>query len=139
MAADYDRNDVSKLLAGMVDPVRLIFFTQTLECETCLPTRQILDEVVAASDLVTLEEYNVLLDKEQVAAYGVTRPPTVAVVGATDVGIRFVGVPAGHEFRSLIDAILMVSTGESGLSDAARELVRGIDRPTAIQVFVTPT
>ena len=58
MHADLDASDISDLLAGMTGPVRLVFFTQTLECETCLPTRQILDEIVAASDLVTLEEFN---------------------------------------------------------------------------------
>ncbi len=139
MHADLDASDISDLLAGMTGPVRLVFFTQTLECETCLPTRQILDEIVAASDLVTLEEFNILLDKEQVAEYGVERAPTVAVVGAQDVGIRFVGIPAGHELQSLLDAILMVSLNDAGLSDAARALVAQIDQPTRIQVFVTPT
>lgn len=139
MTADVDRSDIADLLADMIDPVRLIFFTQTLECDTCLPTRQILDEVAASSDLVTVEEYNLLLDKEKVAEYGVERAPTVAVVGAKDSGIRFVGIPAGHELRSLLDAIRMVSKNDSGLSDAARALVAEIHQPATIQVFVTPT
>lgn len=105
MSTDIDRRDIIELLGGLQHPVRIIFFfftqffTQTFECETCLPTRQMLDEIVADSDLVTLEEYNLLLDHDQVKEYGVERAPTVAVVGEPgqpDTGIRFVGIPAGH-------------------------------------------
>jgi alkyl hydroperoxide reductase subunit AhpF len=142
MGPDIDRDDIIELLAGLEHPVRLIFFTQTFECETCLPTRQLLDEIVADGDRVTLEEYNLLLDHDQVAAYGVDRAPTVAVVGEPgqpDTGIRFVGIPAGYELRSLLDAILMVSTRESGLSQPARALLATIDEPIRLKVFVTPT
>ncbi len=142
MSTDIDRRDIVESLGGLHHPVRLIFFTQTFECETCLPTRQMLDEIVADSDLVMLEEYNLLLDHDQVKEYGVERAPTVAVVGEPgqpDTGIRFVGIPAGHEFRSLLDAIVMVSARESGLSEPARQLLAGLDSPIALRVFVTPT
>lgn len=142
MGPDIDRDDIVELLRGLKHPVRLLFFTQTFECETCLPTRQLLDEIVADCDRVTLEEYNVLLDHDQVAAYGVDRAPTVAVVGEPgqpDTGIRFVGIPAGYEFQSLLDAILMVSNRTSGLSDAARALLATVEVPIKLQVFVTPT
>jgi thioredoxin reductase (NADPH) len=59
--------------------------------------------------------------------------------GQPDTGIRFVGIPAGYELRSLLDAILMVSTRESGLSQPARALLATIDEPIRLKVFVTPT
>lgn len=123
----------------MVEPVRLVLFTQTLGCETCAPTRQILDELVAVSDKLSLEEVNYILDKEKVAEYGIDRVPAVAVVGAVDPGIRFYGLPAGYEFMNLVDAVLMVSSGESGLSEESRAIVAAVTEPTTIQVFVTPT
>ncbi len=64
LLADSELPKVRDALAEMAAPVRLIFFTQTFECETCLPTRQILDEVAALSDLVTVEEHNFQLDKD---------------------------------------------------------------------------
>jgi alkyl hydroperoxide reductase subunit AhpF len=137
--SDADRLQVRKLLGQMVAPVRLAFFTQTLGCETCLPTRQILDELVSASDLLRVEEHNFLLDKDKVAEFGIERVPAIAVLNGVDPGIRYYGVPSHYEFSALIDAVLMVSRGESGLSAESLALVRGVAAPVAIQVFVTPT
>ena len=53
-AADQER--LRERFAGMTRPVRLLFFTQTLGCETCLQTRQILDELPLLSGQVTIEE-----------------------------------------------------------------------------------
>ena len=136
---DGDRKKVQAVLSGMRAPVRLVFFTQTFGCETCPPTRQLLMELVSLSDQLTVEELNLVLDAEQARAYGVDRAPAIAVVGAEDTGIRFIGTPAGYELVSLIDAIRLVSSGESGLSQESRALVAAVDSPLAIQVFVTPT
>ena len=136
---DGDRKKVQAALFGMKASVRLVLFTQTLGCETCPPTRQMLSELVSLSDQLTLEELNLVLDAEQARAYGVDRAPAIAVVGASDTGIRFIGMPTGYELASLIDAIRLVSSGDSGLSQESRALVAAVDAPLAIQVFVTPT
>ena len=139
--SDTDREAVREALAEVVNPVRLVFFTQSLGCETCLPTRQILDQLVELSEHVTIEEVNFVLDKEKVAEYGIERVPAIAVVGERDAGIRFYGAPFGYEFMSLIDAIRLTSSGDSDLSEESRALLAGVtdERPLHIQVFVTPT
>lgn len=134
-----DRERLRAELAAMPGAVRLLFFTQSLGCDTCPQTRRILDEVVSLGDRVALEEYNVVLDREKAAEYGIDRAPAIAVVGERDSGIRFYGVPAGYEFMSLVEAILLVSRGEADLSDESRAMVAALDRPLALQVFVTPT
>ena len=136
---DGDRKKVQAALSGMKASVRLVLFTQTLGCETCPPTRQMLSELVSLSDQLTLEELNLVLDAEQAREYRVDRAPAIAVVGTEDSGIRFIGMPAGYELVSLLDAIRLVSSGESGLSQESRALVAAVDAPLAIQVFVTPT
>jgi alkyl hydroperoxide reductase subunit AhpF len=124
--------------------VRLVLFTQSLGCESCTLARQILDELVSLSDKLTLEEVNLVLDKDKAAPYGVDRVPAIAVMGAGDPGIRFYGAPSGYEFTSLLDAILLVSgaehgLGADGLSEDTLARVAAIDEPVDIQVFVTPT
>jgi alkyl hydroperoxide reductase subunit AhpF len=119
--------------------VRLVFFTQTLNCDTCEPTRQILGELAGLSGQITVEEHNFLLEAEAAAAYRIDRVPAIAVVGAQDYGIRFLGIPSGYEFMSLLDAIQIVSAGDSGLSEASRAMLAGLESPLALQVFVTPT
>ncbi len=134
-----DAARVREMLAGLPNPVRLVFFTQTLNCETCEPTKQILGEVAELSEQITVEEHNFLLEGELAATYGIDRVPAIAVVGAQDYGIRFLGIPSGYEFMSLLDAIQMVSAGDSGLNDASRALLASLESPLALQVFVTPT
>ena len=136
---DGDRKKVQAALSGMKTSVRLVLFTQTLGCETCPPTRRMLSELVSLSDQLTLEEFNLVLDAEQAREYGVDRAPAIAMVGAEDTGIRFIGMPDGYELASLIDAIRLVSSGDSGLSQESRALVAAVDAPLAMQVFVTPT
>lgn len=134
-----DAARVREMLASLPNPVRLVFFTQTLNCDTCEPTKQILGELAGLSGQITVEEHNFLLEAEAAAAYGIDRVPAIAVVGARDHGIRFLGIPSGYEFMSLLDAIQLVSSGDSGLQPASRELLAGLAAPLALQVFVTPT
>src|SRR5438309_7235022 len=103
-----DQDRLREELAVMTQPVRLLFFTQTLGCETCLQTRQILDELPVLSDKITIEEVNFVLDPDRATQYEIDRVPAVALVGQDPAGaerdskIRFLGAPSGYEFMSLI-------------------------------------
>ena len=66
--------------------------------------------------------------------------PTIAIVGEhDDPGIHYCGVVAGHELASIVDAIMLVALGETGLSKESLALLAALDRPVEGQVFVTPT
>ena len=134
-----DAARVREMLADLPGPVRLVFFTQTLNCETCEPTQQILGELADLSGQITVEEHNFLLEGELAAAYGIDRVPAIAVVGAQDHGIRFLGMPSGYEFMSLLNAVQVVSAGDSGLNATSRAMLATLESPLALQVFVTPT
>ncbi len=56
-----------------------------------------------------------------------------------DFGVRYAGVPSGHEFSSLIQDIILVSGRDSGLSQQTRDLLADLTEPVSLQVFVTPT
>ncbi len=131
--------DLEAALAGLAAPVKLLFFTQTFGCDTCVPARRIVDRIASLSERITVDEFNLVLDKDAVQAYGIRRAPAIAVVGEADTGIRFYGVPEGHELISLVDAILLVASRDSGLSDESRARLAEVDEPLDIQVFVTPT
>ena len=139
-----DQQALRDAFAPMKRPIRLLFFTQTVGCETCLQTRQILDELPLLTDKVTIEEINLVLDVDRVKAYAVERVPAIAIAydddGAVkDSRIRFIGTPAGYEFISLIQAILLVGGGrESTLTAENRARVEAVEAPVTIQVFSTP-
>lgn len=140
-----DQAALRESLAEMTRSVRLLFFTQSIGCDTCLQTRQILDELPILSDKITIEEANVVLDSERAACFGIDRAPAIAVLYAGDDGepidsrIRFLGAPAGYEFMSLIEAVRLAGGGAPRLSDASRDRLAALAAPRTMRVFTTPT
>lgn len=140
-----DQQKLREAFAEMTNPVRLLFFTQTLDCETCVVTKQILDELPPLSDRITIEEINLVLDKDKAAQYAIDRAPAVAVVGVDESGaghdtrIRFVGAPSGYEFIALVQAVLLAGGRPSSLSEASLARLSEVNAPTNIQVFTTPS
>jgi len=142
LLSDQDRAVVSGHLAAITTPVTILFFTQTIDApDTALIARQVLDEVVSLSDQISLEEVNFVLDRERAAQFGIDGIPAVALLrGGEDTRIRFLGAPAGYEFMSLIDAVILAGTGESGLTPESKALVAAhVTKPMEMLVFVTPS
>jgi glutaredoxin-like protein len=139
LIGDADAAEIRERLKEMVNPVRLIHFTQELNLEYGRETKQLLEEVAGLSDKLTLEVYNFLLDKEKVAEYGVDKVPATAIRNGKDYGLKFYGIPAGYEFATFLDAILNVSKGDSGLQPETREKLAAVTQPVHLEVFVTPT
>jgi glutaredoxin-like protein len=136
---DEDALEIRERLREMINPVRLVHFTQELNLEYGRETKQLLEEVAGLSDKLTLEVYNFLLDKEKVSEYGVDKVPGTAIRNGKDYGIKFYGIPAGYEFATFLDAILNVSKGDSGLKPETREKLAAVTQPVHLEVFVTPT
>jgi glutaredoxin-like protein len=136
-----DRIAIQQRLAPMTAPVKLIYFTQELECPTCRDTQELLGALTDLSDKLSLEVYNFVTDKETAEKYDIDKIPATVVAPADGDtrGVRYFGIPSGYEFASLLDDILMASSGDSGLTDASKEAVRRIEAPIHLQVFVTPT
>lgn len=136
---EQDREQVRQHFEALVNPVKLVMFTQALECQFCEETRQLVEEVASLSDDIEAEIHNFAIDKEAAKTYDIDKIPAIAIVGTKDYGVRYYGIPSGYEFTSLIEDITLVSQGDSGLSEATRARVAEINRPVHIQVFVTPT
>lgn len=136
---------VQDVFNGMTFPVRMLLFTQEA-CDYCPATQQLLDELVSMSELLSLEVHDFNADGAAAQLYQVERTPGIVLVGVseggaslTDYGIRYSGIPAGHEFTSLINDLVMIGSRNSGLSEATRSFLRQLDRPVHLAVFVTPT
>jgi glutaredoxin-like protein len=142
LLSEQDRQTVRGHLAVIEEPVRLLLFTQTFGApDTVLIAKQVLDEIVGLCDHLTLEEVNFVLEQDRARQYGVEQIPTIVLLkGDQDTRIRFLGAPAGYEFMSLIEAVILAGTSDSGLTPDSRALVaKHVTAPLDIQVFVTPT
>jgi glutaredoxin-like protein len=136
---DEIRQEVSKILADLPGPVRLVMFTQEFECEYCTETRQLVEEIAELSDRITAEIYDFQADRAKAEELGIDKIPAIAVIGAQDYGVRFYGIPSGYEFTSFLHAIQSVAAGKPELSDVTLRVLAGVQKPVHIQVFVTPT
>jgi glutaredoxin-like protein len=128
------------LQQNMQDPVRIVVFTQEMECELCKESRELAQEVASLiPDKIQLEVYDFVKDEAKVKEYGVDKVPAIAVMGTKDYGIRYYGIPYGYEFNSFIETILNVSKGATNLSEDTKSKLQTLDKPAHIQVFVTLT
>jgi glutaredoxin-like protein len=142
LLSERDRQTVQSHLAGLTHDVTLLFFTQTIAApETALIARQVVDEVAGLSDRVSVEEVNLILDREKSAQYGIDRIPAIVLLrDGADTRMRFLGAPAGYEFSSLIESIILAGTDDSGLTEESKQLIaEKATAPMDIKVFVTPT
>jgi glutaredoxin-like protein len=130
---------VFELFKNLANPVKLINFTQELECQFCRETRKLLKEVSELSDKVSLEVYNFQLDKEKVSQYGVDKIPATVIEEDKDYGIRYYGMITGYEFATLLQDIVDASKRESGLSQNTKEQLKKLNQKIHLQVFTTPT
>jgi glutaredoxin-like protein len=141
---DTIRQQVRDALAGMKEPVQILFFGSQQNCPACSETRQLVEEVSALSDKLSLSVYDANVDAAVAKKYHVDKTPGLVIAAKdgetiTDYGIRLSGIPSGHEFTTLIQDILFVSGRDSGLSAATREFLKSLEKPVHLQVFVTPT
>ncbi len=125
-------------------PVRILFFGQAENCEYCPETRQLLEEAVGLSPLLSMQVFDLQADAEQAMRFGVNKAPGYVITGLdegeiTDYGIRFSGMPFGNEFASLVNSLVLVSTRDSGLSQATRDTLKKLDHRVTLQTFTTPT
>jgi alkyl hydroperoxide reductase subunit AhpF len=134
-----DEQAVKREFEKLTGPVKLTVFASELGPESNSETVALIKEVAALSDQISVTVLNPHIERDETAAYDVSVTPAVAVEGAKDYGIRFLGVPAGYEFSNLIDSIVAVSRGEAQLSDATKEALAGLTEDIRIKVFATPT
>jgi alkyl hydroperoxide reductase subunit AhpF len=145
LLAPADQQKLREAFDEITRPVLLRFFSQTIGCETCTQTKRILDELPPHSSKVSIEEMNLVLDKEAADQYHVDRAPAIVVLSQDAAGqwvdsrMHFIGAPAGYEFVSLVQAVLLAGGREPHLTDATRQRLASVDQPITMQVFTTPT
>ena len=127
------------------DEVRILVFKSddTSRCEYCDITVDVLKEVAEIDDRIKVEVYDIDDDEVVANKYNINgRVPAIVFLTAdgTDKGVRYFGIPSGHEFSTVIQNIISFSNGaKPDLSSTSIEKLKQIDTPTEILVFVTPT
>jgi glutaredoxin-like protein len=130
------RNDLKE---RMVDPVKIVMFTQEVECRFCSDTRQLVQELAPLNEKINVEIYDFMVDATKAQELKIEKIPALAIIGKKDYGVRIYGIPYGYELQTLIAAVIGVSTGKTDLSDKTKAILADVKAPVHIQVFVTLT
>ena len=90
---------------------------------------ELLDEIAAMSDAITVERRD---DDERRPSFAIER------IG-TDIGVRFAGIPMGHEFTSLVLALLQVGGHPSTASPETIEQIRNLEGEYHFETYFSLT
>jgi len=133
------RKQLTEILDNMGDDVKLVYFTQQIECPMCREASEFVKEISGLTDKISLDIYNFVNDKDMVEKYGVDKIPAIVILDkdGNDRGIKYYGVPGGYEINSFLGTVIEVSgKGEEIPADMLND-IRGVDKDVDIKVFVS--
>lgn len=119
--------------------IRLIMFTQEIECQFCSESRHLVEELAQLSPKIEAVVYDFIKDEKQAKKYGIKKIPAIVMLGEKDFGIRHYGLPSGYEFPVFIEDMINVSRGKTSLPEHVKRNLADIKKKVHIQVLVTPT
>ncbi len=128
---------VKQRFMDLKEPVTIKVFSTKDHCLFCNEMISLVNGVTELSDKIKVEVCDCNEEDPMAKKYGIERHPALAIVGDEDYGVRFFGVPAGKEFTTLIESIMLVSNREPVLSPEAKDLLKKIIKKVNLKVFVT--
>lgn len=133
------REQLKSVFGEMKEEVTLVVFTEEGECNTCKETVAFMSEIESLSDKIFFEHLDLSKDHERAKAYNVVMTPSIVLLDASKSyrGVKFNGIPAGHEINSFIPAILEVSGAGEALPLEFQKALNALLKPVNIKVFVT--
>lgn len=112
-------------LQNITQPIELVASLD--DSDKAAELHQLLDEIAALSDDITVRLDG---DDERRPSFSIDR-------AGTDVGVRFAGIPVGHEFTSLVLALLQVGGHPPKVTDEVAEQIRGLDGDLVFETYMS--
>jgi alkyl hydroperoxide reductase subunit F len=121
------KQQLQAYLGRMTQPIEIVATLDGSDAATEM--RALLEDVASLSSLITLRQRD---------ADGSVRAPSFSVsrVGS-DMGIRFAGIPMGHEFTSLVLALLQAGGHPPKADAVAIEQIEALDTELNFEVFIS--
>ena len=121
--------------------VTIVLFTKEEPCDLCEETKQLIYEVKALNDKIEIVEKDFIKDVDDVTKYHIEMVPSFVLLDheGTYKGVKFNGIPAGHEINAFLTALIEMSGVDFKLDPYFIERIAKINKPVNIKVFVTLT
>ncbi len=130
---------VKEILADMPKELTIALFVDKNGCETCEETKNFMNEVAELGEKINVEIYDINDDSALASEYNVVMVPSIVLLDCNKDyhGVKFNGMPAGHEINSFIPALLETSGLESEIPEPLKSQIEGVNKKVNIKVFVT--
>jgi len=137
MASDAYLRQLKATFAQLPNDIILYLFTaKGHEDAFTQANRQVIRAFRELGAKITLREYD--LDHELARKWNVNSSPTL-LIAPEQYSIRWLGAPMGEEARTFLETLILVGLGKSRLSDQSVNVIKKIDSPRNVKVFVSPT
>ena len=137
MASDAYLKQLKETFEQMPNDIVLYLFTaKGHEDAFTHANRQVIRAFRELSSKIILREYD--LDHELAQKWNITSSPTL-LIAPEQYSIRWLGAPMGEEARTFLELLILVGLGKSQLSDQSVNVIKKIDSPRNVKVFVSPT
>lgn len=128
---------LQQTFASLPNEIPLFLFVQKGRDDVYVDAcRQVVRAFRELTDKIKIKEY--YLDHEMARKWKVDSSPTL-LIDPERYNIRWIGAPMGEEGRSFLEAMLLVGMGKSDLSDQSLQVIRRLDAPRTVKIFVSPT
>jgi glutaredoxin-like protein len=117
--------------------VKILYFTdKEKRTDYTEQTKSLLEEIVSLNDKLSLsiKDCN---DKKSLESEDITLCPSIKIKSSRNGFVNFYGVPAGHEFISLVEGIKDMGSDNLSLPNDIIEELKEIKEPVDIKVFIT--
>ncbi len=127
--------ELSRILSGLEHEVPIYLFTQAGKNEVFNDAaRQALRFFRQLTDKIVLREFD--LNHKMAQELGIDHSPTL-VFDPDRYQVRWLGAPLGEEGRIFLEVLLRIGTGKSDLNEASMGVLKKIDQPRHVKVFVS--
>ncbi|WP_317205073.1 alkyl hydroperoxide reductase subunit F [Janthinobacterium sp.] len=122
------KTQLKAYLEKVVQPIEIVASLD--DSPKSVELRELLQEIELLSERITLVEHRD--DAERKPSFSINR-------AGSDVGVRFAGIPMGHEFTSLVLALLQVGGHPVKLDEAVIEQIRNLDGDYQFETYISLT
>jgi NADH-dependent peroxiredoxin subunit F len=125
MLDDSLKSQLQQYLGLLRQPIRLIASLD--ESETGVDMKSLLETIVSLSDKVTLDT----------SGTDARKPSFVVARSGEDSGVRFAGLPLGHEFTSLVLALLWTGGHPPKVEQDVIDSIQALDGDFSFEVYMS--
>ena len=120
-------------------PAMITVFVKDTNCRFCRETAQVAQELSQIDPRIEVEIIRIEDNPERARELRIKRVPATVVAENRDYGIRFYGIPSGHEFTTYVEDVVSVSRRAPSLEPQSVRSIERVSSDVNVQVFVTPT